>query len=299
LDDDKVTKPTGVLLPLAATLAAMAGFQGGAALAKGLFPAVGPEGAAALRLAFGAAILLGLARPWRSWPKGAPRLPLIGLGLSTAAAILGFYLAIQRLPLGVAVPLQFLGPLTVAVFGSRRASDLAWAALAAAGVWALVGAGQPAAGRIDPSGIPWALTAAAGWGGYIVFGRHAGQLYGRSTAALAIGIAALVVVPVGVAHAGAALFSPALIPLALGVALLSTVIPFSLELFALPRIPSRTFAVFTSLEPAMAVLSGLLLLGERLSPMQMAGVAVVIAAAAGAAWSSAAREATVADAPPN
>jgi inner membrane transporter RhtA len=282
---DQTSPPPSVVLPLAAATAAMACFQIGAALAKGLFPVVGPQGAAALRLVLGAAMLLGLVRPWRRWPTAAPLAGLIGLGLSMAAAIVCFYLAIQRLPLGVAIPLQFMGPLAVAVGGSRRASDLLWVALAAAGVWALVGRAT-ASVHIDPVGVGYASCAALGWAGYILCGKAAGVVFGRSTAALATSIAALAVLPFGAAHAGATLFSPALLPLALLVALVSTALPFSLELYALPRLPARTFATFTSLEPGFAGLSGLILLGERLSLAQWLGLALVMTAAGGAAWSS-------------
>jgi inner membrane transporter RhtA len=279
----------------------MAGFQIGASFAKGLFAAVGPEGAAALRMCLGATMLLAIARPWRAWPRHAPVLPLIGLGVAAGGAVLMFYLAQSRLPQGVAISLQFLGPLAVAVFGSRRPIDLLWAGLAAAGVWLLVGAGATTSG-VDPLGVVFALCAAVAWAAYILCGRVASAAFGGSTAALAASIAALVILPVGILHAGAALFSPALIPIALLVALLSTAIPFSLELYALPRLPARTFATLTSLEPAFGVLSGLLLLNQRLAGVQIAGVAVVIAAAAGATWSSAAKApgapADIADAPP-
>lgn len=277
--------PSGVILPLAAAASAMACFQIGAALAKGLFPLVGPLGAATLRLGLGAGMLLVMARPWRRWPTSAPVAGLIGLGLSMAGAIVFFYLAIKRLPLGVAIPLQFMGPLAVAVAGSRRASDLLWVALAAAGVWALVGAGSASA-HIDLLGVGYALGAAVGWAGYILCGKAAGRVFGRSTAALATGVAALLVLPFGAAGAGQALLSPAVLPLALLVALVSTALPFTLELYALSRLPARTFATFTSLEPAFAGLSGLVLLGERLSVAQWFGVALVMTAAGGAAWSS-------------
>ena len=273
------------MLPLLAAAGAMVCFQIGAALAKGLFPSVGPQGAAALRLSLGAAMLVALVRPWRRWPTPAPVAGLIGLGLSMAAAIVCFYLALERLPLGVVIPLQFMGPLAVAVAGSRRATDLLWVSAAAAGVWALVGARATPIG-VDWLGVAYALGAAVGWAGYILCGKAAGGIYGRSTAALATSIAALLVLPFGVAQAGAALLSPAMLPLAVLVALVSTVLPFSLELYALPRLPARTFATFTSLEPAFAGLSGLALLGERLSTGQWLGIALVMTAAGGAAWSS-------------
>jgi inner membrane transporter RhtA len=261
-------------------------FQLGAALAKGLFPLAGPLGTATIRLGLGAVLLVAVVRPWRAWPRRAPILPLVGLGLSMAGVILLFFLAMERLPLGVAIALQFLGPLGIALLGSRRPSDLVWAGLAAGGVWSLVGVGS-AATMPDPVGIAFGLAAACCWASYILCGRAAGAAFGTSTAAIAVSIAALVVLPVGVHQAGASLLALVLLPATLVMVLLSTVIPFSLELYALPRLPARTFAVLTSLEPAFGVLFGLLVLGERLSVAQMAGVVAVMGAAAGAAWSSA------------
>ena len=287
-----------VVLPVAAIIGATAAFQVGAALAKTLFPAVGPQGAATLRIVLGAALLLLVTRPWRAWPARPPLASMVGLGLATAGAILFFYLAIGRLPQGVAIALQFLGPLGVAIAGSRRPSDLIWTALAAAGVWGLVGQGLGKAG-LDPLGVVWALCAAASWAAYIVWGQTASRAFKSATPALAVGIAALIITPVGVHHAGAALLQPALIPLALVVAVISTAIPFSLEMYALPRMPARTFAVLTSLEPAFGALFGLVILHETLAPAQIAGVAAVIAAAAGAAWSSQARPAAITDLPPD
>jgi inner membrane transporter RhtA len=278
----------GILLPIAAVVTAMAAFQVSAAFAKSLFPVVGPQGAAALRLTIGALILLALTRPWRNWPKDAPWPAIVGLGVSVAGAVLLFYSAISRLPLGVSIALQFLGPLCVALFGSRRPRDLLWAVLAAAGVWALVGRGAASA-PLDPLGLAYALGAAAGWAGYILCGRVVGPAVGRSAATVATGIAAAIVLPFGVAQAGPAILTPALLPLAAVVALFSTVIPFRLELFAMGRMPARTFAVLTSLEPAFGALSGLVLLHERLAVGQALGIAAVIAAAGGAAWSGAER----------
>jgi len=279
-----------MLLPLLATTAAMACFQAGAAVAKGLFPAVGPQGAAALRLTFGALFLIVIGRPWRRWPTPAPLWPIVGLGLAVAGSVLCFFQALTHLPLGVALPLQFIGPLGVAVATSRKLSDLLWTALAAAGVWSLVGAGQ-AGTHIDLGGVPWALGAAVGWASYILCGRAAGAAWGQTAAPLSLGVAAVIVLPVGIVHAGAALFDPALLPLALGVGLLSGALPFALELYAMPRLPARTFATYTSLEPAFSVLVGLIVLHERLAPIQLAGVAAVIAAAAGATWANAGKAA--------
>lgn len=190
----------------------------------------------------------------------------------------------------------------IALFGSRRRTDMIWALLAAGGVWCLVDAGS-ASTNLDPVGVAWTLGAAACWASYILCGRAAGTSFGTSAAALAVSVAAVLVLPVGVHHAGSSLFAPELIPMALLMALFSTAIPFSLDLYALPRLPPRTFAVFMSPEPAFGVLSGLLILNERLAGIQISGVAAVIIAAAGAAWSSAdekMRDAlpNVADAPP-
>jgi inner membrane transporter RhtA len=280
-----VAKRSGIILPLAATAAAMAAFQIGAALAKGLFPAMGPQGAATLRLCLGGAMLLAVARPWRNWPRQAPLLPLVGLGAAMAGTILLFYLAIERLPLGIAIALQFLGPLAVAVLGSRRLADLLWPLLAGLGVWLLVGP-APGEAALDPLGMLFALGAAAGWASYILLGRIAGGAFGSSAAALSVSIAGVLLLPAGIAHAGMSLLQVETLPLALGVALFSAAVPFSLELYALPRLPARTFAVFTSLEPAFAVISGLLILNEVLAWAQLAGVSLVMCAAAGAArWS--------------
>ncbi len=289
----------GILVPILAVIAAMAAFQVGAAFAKDLFPAVQPTGAAALRLLFGSLMLLALVRPWRNWPKKAPLVSMLGRGAAMAGAIQMFYLAIDHLPLGIAIAIQFLGPLAIAVFGSRRAIDLVWAALAAAGVWCLV-AMNATGERIDLVGVAWAVGAGASWAGYILLGRRVTASFGNATAAIAVSIAALIILPIGFATAGTALFAPELIPLALLVALFSAAIPFSLEFFAMPRMPPRVFAVFMSIEPAFGVLFGFLILHENLTPIQIAGITMVILAAAGAAASARSAQAHPgpADAPP-
>jgi len=276
---------SALLLPLAAVIAAMASFQIGAAFATRLFPLIGPQGAAALRISIGAVLLIALTRPWRTWPRPAPLRTLLGLGVVMAGGILLFYLALQRLPQGVAMTLQFLGPLAVALYNSRRPGDLAWVALAGGGVVLLAGVGH-ASVDLDPLGVVFALTAGACWGAYIVLGQAASSVFGRSTAALAVSVAAVVMLPVGLQHAGPALFAPALLPLAVLVAVLSTAIPFSLELYAMSRLPTRTFAIWTSVEPAFGVLTGFVILGQHLALDRVCGVLLVAAAAAGSAWTS-------------
>jgi inner membrane transporter RhtA len=267
------------LIPVLACCVAMACFQLGAALAKQLFVAIGPMGAATLRLAIGSTVLIAFARPWRSWPAQVPHLALLGLGASVAGAILFYYLAIDRLPLGIAMPVQFLGPLVLAIVMSRGLLDLLWVALAGVGIWCLLGSG--AGGHIDPVGILFALGAALSWAGYILCGKAAGNVLGNRTAPVALGIAALILLPVGAASAGTKLLDPAIWPLAALVAIVSATIPFWLELYALPRLPTRTFSVLMSLEPVFAVLSGLVLLGERLSVIQTLGVALVVGSSIG------------------
>ncbi len=280
-------KPSGAVVPIGATILAMAAFQSGASVAKGLFPAVGAQGAASLRLLIGATILVLITRPWTSWPPRAARMSILLLGVCMATAVLAFYLALERLPQGVCIAIQFLGPLAVAIGGSRRVRDLSWAALAAIGVACLLSVGR--VGVADPIGIALALVAAVGWGGYIVIGRWVSALGAKSgVAALAMSTAAAIMLPIGFAHAGPALFAPDHLALALLVGVLAAAIPFPLELFALSRLPARIFAVLMSLEPAFGALSGFVLLGQHLRLTQIMGVAAVVIAAIGATLTSAA-----------
>ena len=267
------------LLPVLACCVAMACFQLGAALAKQLFASIGPMGTATLRLLIGAGVLVVVTRPWRSWPAQVPKLPLLALGASVAGAILFYYLAIDRLPLGIAMPVQFLGPLVLATVMSRGVMDLLWVGLAALGIWCLLGSG--ASGHIDPVGILFALGAAVSWAVYILAGKAVGDALGSAAAPASLGIAAIILLPIGVANSGAALLDPAILPLAALVAIVSATIPFWLELYAMPRLPTRTFSVLMSLEPVFAVLFGLVMLGEHLSLVQTLGVALVIGSSIG------------------
>jgi inner membrane transporter RhtA len=193
-----------------------------------------------------------------------------------------FYLALSYIPLGITMALEFTGPLGVALFASRRAVDFLWILLATLGLVALLPlgfGGQPLSGL----GIAFALAAGACWALYIVFGRKAGAAHGGQITALGTLIGALVIVPIGVAHSGVQLFSPAILPLAAGVAVLSSALPYSLEMFAMPRIPTRTFGVLMSLNPALGALSGLAFLGESLSLIQWMAIASIVAASAGSA----------------
>jgi inner membrane transporter RhtA len=268
---------------IALLVMAMVSVQTGASLAKSLFAAVGPQGAAALRLAFAGVIMLAVWRPWRGGLSRAEARAVLAYGLALGGMNLLFYLSLSTLPLGLAVTLEFAGPLTLAAAGSRRARDLIWIGLAALGILTLLRPGRES-GAIDPRGALFALAAGGCWALYILFGQKAGAtLHSGRAAALGMIVAALVVVPVGVAHAGARLLSPALAPLGLGVAILSSALPYTLEMVAMKRLPTRTFGVLMSLEPAVAALSGLILLGERLDARRWVGVASVMAASLGAA----------------
>lgn len=286
-----MTKPTNPsLLPVGALLLGVLSFQLGAALAKQLFPLVGAQGAAAIRLGLGALILWLVRRPWRrlagkrDWPA------LVGYGLTLGLMNLFFYMALRTLPLGIAVALDFLGPLAVALFGSRRALDLLWVALVIGGLALLLPLGANAA-PLDPVGVLFALAAAAGWAAYILLGRRAGAAFGDDAVALGTAIGALVAVPVGVAHAGSALFSLSALPFAIGLAVLSSALPYSLEMYALTRLPARTIGILFSLEPAVGALLGLAFLDEHLSAFQWIAIGAIIAASIGAVLSS--REAAV------
>ncbi|HCH0430085.1 TPA: EamA family transporter [Pseudomonas aeruginosa] len=225
----------GTLLPVGLLLIAMASIQSGASLAKSMFPLVGAQGTTALRLFFAALILLLLLRPWRKRLSLQSLRSVVVYGIALGGMNLLFYLSVRTVPLGIAVALEFTGPLLVAILSSRRLLDFLWIGLAVFGIWLLLPLGNSA----EPLDL------------------------------------------VGVAHAGADLLDPALIPLALGVAVLSTALPYTLEMVALTRLPARTFGTLMSIEPAFGALSGLLFLGERLSPTQWLAIGAIILASVG------------------
>ncbi|HEY8327947.1 MAG TPA: EamA family transporter [Rhodanobacter sp.] len=276
-------------LAIGMLLISMVSYQCGASLAKHLFPQVGAQGATAYRLGLSALILLLWRRPWRRSGTGQNTArrdwrALWGYGLSMGAMNLVFYMSLRTIPLGIAVALEFTGPLALALFGSRRWLDFVWIALVVAGLALLL----PLRGQmhaLDPVGVMYALAAGVGWALYIVLGKKAGAAYGADAVTLGTSIGALLAIPFGIAHAGSALLSPTLLPYALGVAVLSSALPYSLEMVALTRLPARTFSTLLSLEPAIAALAGVALLGERLSLLQWLAIVTIIVAAAGTALS--------------
>lgn len=259
---------------------AMVSMPSGAALAKSLFPMVGAQGTAALRLLFSALMLLAYFRPWRVRLTPSGWRVVLAYGLSLGMMNLLFYMSLRTIPLGIAVALEFTGPLTVALLSSRRVADFCWILLAAVGILLLIPRGAEVH-TLDPTGMLLALGAGLCWALYIVFGRRAGLHHGTQTVALASTVATVVVLPFGFAQAGTGLFALEVLPWALGVAVLSSALPYALEITVLSRIPVRVFGTLLSLEPVFAAFSGMLFLRETLSLTQWAAIVAIVAASIG------------------
>jgi inner membrane transporter RhtA len=255
--------------------------QTGAGIAKGLFDELGPAGTVLLRTLFGAVVVVAL---WRPRVRGRDRADLavaVAFGLVLAAMNLAFYEAIDRIPLGIAVTIEFAGPLGVAVAGSRRRLHVAWVVLAAAGILLLVRTGG--GGEANLVGVGFAAAAAACWAAYIVLSQRAGRAFPRGEGlAIAMAVGTVALLPVGVAGAGSSLLAIGPIATGAAVGLLSSAIPYSLELEALRRLTSRVFGVLLSLDPAIAALVGFVILGQDLGAREIGGIALVVAASIGA-----------------
>jgi inner membrane transporter RhtA len=265
-------------------LASIASVQCGAALATTLFDSLGPFGAVFLRAVFGALVLLALTRgrPLRGWSR--PHRDVVLLGLAVAGVNLCFYAALDRLPLGIAVTLEFVGPLAIALFGSRRRRDAIWALLAALGILLLSDGGS----GIDAVGVALALTAGAFWAAYILLSARVGALQpGLTGATVAALISSLLVAPVGIAQAGAEILDPTALALGAVVGVLSTAVPYGFEMEALRRLPEAVFGVLMSLEPAVAAAVGFVALSQDLAMRELVAIALVVIASAGALRSAA------------
>ncbi|EPN1638078.1 threonine/homoserine exporter RhtA [Cronobacter sakazakii] len=273
-------RKTPLWLPVIVLIVAMASIQSGASLAKSLFPVVGAPGVTALRLALGTLILAVVFKPWRLRFTRSQRMPLLIYGLALGAMNYLFYLSIRTVPLGIAVALEFTGPLAVALFGSRRPVDFLWVALAVLGLWFLLPLGQDVT-HVDPLGAACALGAGVCWAIYIIAGQKAGAEHGPATVALGSLIAAIVFVPIGAAAAGEALWHWSVLPAGIGIAILSTALPYSLEMTALTRMPTRTFGTLMSMEPALAAFTGMIFLGETLTLVQWLALLSIIIASVG------------------
>lgn len=286
---DRVTAASGAgLLSRAPSgglvVGAIGSVQFGSSLAATLFQRLGPGGTVLLRLASAAIILIVLWRP-RLRERTRKELQLAAVfGLVLAGMNLSFYEALDRIPLGIAVAIEFVGPLTVAVAGSRRRVDFLWVALAAAGILALTRGG---AHGLDSLGIILALAAGCLWGTYILLNARLGRTFEGSTGlTLAMCVAAVAALPVGISAGGGHLLEPGSLALGAAVGILSSAIPYSFELEALRRIATPTFGVLMSLEPAMAALAGFLVLGQALGARVLLGIALVIVASVGASRST-------------
>jgi inner membrane transporter RhtA len=273
----------------ALVLGAIASVQFGSAIATTLFARIGPAGAVVLRLVAASVVLMAI---WRPQVRSRTRRELLLaalFGCVLAGMNLAFYAAIQRIPLGIAVAIEFVGPLGVAIIGSRRRLDLLWVALAAAGI---VGLMRGDSHSLDALGVGLALVAGCLWGGYILVNARVGRAFAGGTGlAIAMCVASVVALPVGIAQGGTQLLQPHVLLVGAAVGMLSSAIPYTFEMEALRRIATSVFGVLMSLEPAVAALAGFLIIGQSLSVRELIGIALVVAASVGA--SSSARRAPI------
>ncbi|RWR02099.1 threonine transporter [[Pantoea] beijingensis] len=279
MSSPQISSPSSfpVWLPLLVLLISMISIQGGAALAKSLFPEVGAPGITALRLGLGTLILCIIFKPWRLRFAPEQRIPLVIYGLALGGMNYMFYLSLRTVPLGIAVALEFTGPLALALAGSRRPSDFIWVILAILGLWFLLPVGQDLS-TVDSQGAALAVGAGICWAIYILSGKRAGAEHGPATVAMGSVIASVIFVPLGLSFAESGVWHLSLIPVGIAIAVLSSALPYSLEMIALTRLPARTFGTMMSLEPAMAAISGMLFLGEMLTLIQwMALMAIILA----------------------
>ena len=278
-------------LPLLAVFGSVVALGVGTSFAKQLFPVVGSLGTTALRVGFSALLLLLIWRPWRKPLSRAEVLSLIRYGVALGCMNLMFYQSLKTIPFGVAVAIEFSGPLTLAVLTSRQRIDFLWIALAIAGLALLLPFGNISidgndVSALNPEGVFCALVAAVFWAAYILFGKKVGHLHAGHSVSLGLSVAAITVVPFGVWHAGSALWQPQILLAGLVVGAISSAIPISLEMVALKRLTPGAFGVMTSMEPAVAALLGLLVLNEQLTAPQWLAIGLVMCAAAGSAATS-------------
>lgn len=274
-------RSTSVFYSVFLVIIAMFSVQAGGSIAKMLFPLVGSEGATSLRMTIGAIALAIVLKPWRLSVASRNIIPLFIYGIVLGGMNFLFYRSIQTLPLGVAVAFEFTGPLAVALFASRKLIDLLWVGFAVTGLVMLFPTGVNAS-SIDVAGTCYALGAGFCWAIYILEGKKIGMSNGAGSVAFGCVIAAIIYAPIGFIHAGTSIFSWQVLPLALGVGLLSTALPYALEMKALTKLPARTFGTLMSLEPAIGAISGWVILSEQLSFMQWSAIGAIVCASLGA-----------------
>ncbi|WPU66437.1 EamA family transporter [Peredibacter starrii] len=272
--------------PILILILAMCSIQFGASVAKKLFPIAGTAGASSLRLMFASIMMVLAFRPWRVKFSQNEWKSLALYGVSLGLMNLSFYYALQKIPLGIAVALEFTGPLAVAIFSSKRKIDYLWVVLAAVGIFLLLPKSD-GPGALDPMGMFFALLAGFFWALYIIFGKKAGDSHsGGIASAMGMGFAAIVVLPFGLAVDASRMFTAEALPLGLFIALFGSAIPYSLEMMALKKMPTKTFGVLMSLEPAVASLMGLIFLSEHLSLLQWTAIMCVIISSLGSTLAS-------------
>ena len=274
---------SGALAPLLAVAGSIISVNFGAAYAKGLFPLVGSAGVTAVRVGLAALLLLAFWRPWRGAALARRDMGNIAIyGLMLGFMNLLIYAAFARIPIGIAIAIEVIGPLAVVVLSSRHLRDFAWVACAAGGLYLLAPTTSHAT-ALDPVGVAAALGAAFCWAMYIVFGKRVSTLKGGHVVSWGMLVAAICTVPVGLAQAGPALFAPAVLLGGLVVAVLSSILPYSLEMMALSRLPRRVFGILVSAGPAVGALAGYFVLGEVLTVVQWLAIGLIVVATGGSA----------------
>ena len=269
------------LIPYLALFGGMITLACGTSFAKTLFPVIGAQGTTAYRVGLSAVILVAVFRPWRFRLTRADLGAVALYGVVLGAMNLSFYMSLRTIPLGLAIAIEFMGPLTLALLHSRKAVHFVCIGFAVLGLGLLLPLKQ-GVDALDPVGMALAAFAGLCWALYIVFGKRLSHLHAGQSVALGMSVAAMVVVPFGVAHAGIALLNPAIVLAGVAVAIFSSALPYSLEMVALRAIPKRTFGVVLSAEPAVGALAGLIILHEHLTGQQWLAIAAIVAASVGA-----------------
>lgn len=268
------------LIAVLALIASMVCLCIGSSFGKTLFPLVGAEGTTTYRLVGASLILLAFWRPWRIPLNKRDAIAILGYGVVLGVMNLFFYLSLRTLPIGIAIALEFSGPLTLAVVLSRRLIDFLWIGFALMGLGLLLPLGTASA-HLDPVGVAYALAAGVFWVAYILLGKLAGNTHGGQATSLGITVAALVVLPFGMASAGMRLLDPSLLVAGLVVAVMSAALPFSFEMVALKRLPKKTYGILLSMEPAIGAITGVVMLGEHLHATQWLAIGSIVVASIG------------------
>jgi inner membrane transporter RhtA len=285
------------LLPVAALMGSLITLCAGTSLAKALFPFVGAEGTTTYRLIFSTLLLMAFWRPWRRTWTWSDAPPLVLFGATLGIMNLLFYSAIKTVPFGLAIAIEFTGPLAVALWSSKKPLDFVWIVLAVIGMGLILPLSQSfgvdsSAASLDPTGIAYALGAGFCWAMYIVLGQRVADRFGAYATPMGMLVAAMVVTPFGINVAGASLLNVGWMLMGLGIALLSSAIPYSLEMYSLKHLPKQTFSILLSLEPAVGAVAGWLVLSEQLSTQQVTAIALIMAASMGSAMTAGQRQST-------